>query len=152
MTALSSYFSTTLGDAEFENISLSDMLNLRGVSLHIECEWQISFSRLCDFVVPNSNAIMFKTNNCFWFFLFYFLNLHQISSILKKKMIAIPALFRKYRMWKTWLYHSLKNTVPEEPLIVNMLKTSKLMQNRHESTFIIFFHHSGRRWIWKYLP
>ena len=54
-------------------------------------------------------------------------------------------------MWKTWLDHSLKNTVPEHPFTVNMLKSPKLLSNLHESTSIIFFHHSSP-WFGKYLP
>ena len=42
-------------------------------------------------------------------------------------------------MSKTWLDHSLKNTVSEHPLTVNMLKLPKQLKNPHESTFITFF-------------
>ena len=42
-------------------------------------------------------------------------------------------------MSKTWLDHSLKDTVSEHPLTVNMLKGAKLLQNVHERPFIIFF-------------
>ena len=49
--------------------------------------------------------------------------------------------FRYYRLSKSWLEHSLKSTVPEHPLKVNMLKDPKYLCNLHESTFIIFFHH-----------
>ena len=42
-------------------------------------------------------------------------------------------------MSKTWLDHSLKNTVSEHPLTVNMLKLPKQLKNPHESTFIMFF-------------
>ena len=60
-----------------ENISLSDKkkyvnkFELRGVSWNIDCQWQISLSRLCEFGEPDSNAIIFKTNN-FFYFLFSF--------------------------------------------------------------------------------
>ena len=50
--------------------------------------------------------------------------------------------FRNYRLYKTFLDHSLKSDVSEYPLIVNMLKRPKQYWNLHESTFIIFFHHS----------
>ena len=33
-----------------------------------------------------------------------------------------------------------------------MLKSSKLLWNLHKNTLIIFFHHSGRPWLGKYLP
>ena len=51
--------------------------------------------------------------------------------------------FRNYRMSKTWLDHTLKSTVSKLPLTVNILKRPKLLSNLHESTFIMFFHHSG---------
>ena len=46
--------------------------------------------------------------------------------------------FGKYRLSQTWLDHSLKNTVSEHPLTVNMLKGPKQFQNLHKSTFITF--------------
>ena len=47
--------------------------------------------------------------------------------------------FRKYRLWKSWLGHSLKSCVSEQAFTVNMWKCPKYLQNLHESLFIIFF-------------
>ena len=85
----------TLGGRHLESISLSDMLNLRGVSEHIDCQWQLSCSGLWEFVVPDSNGIIFKTKNFFLILLFHFWNLYQILNILKKMMILKATLFRK---------------------------------------------------------
>ena len=74
--------------------------------------------------------------------LFHFWNLHQIFNILRKRMIVIATLFRKLQTVKDLVRPLLKNTVSEHPLTFNMSKGPKLLQNHHESTFIIFFHHS----------
>ena len=60
-------FFITLRELDLRNISLSDILNLRGVSQHIDYQWQVSFTRLREFVVPDSNANIFKTKNIFYF-------------------------------------------------------------------------------------
>ena len=59
---------------------------------------------------------------------------------------------RNYRLSKTWLHHTLKRVVSKHPSTVNMLKCLRQLWNLHESTFIIFFHHSQRKWFGKYLP
>ena len=56
------------GSIRVTDISLSDMLDLRGVSKHIDYQWQVSFSRFRKLVVPDSNAIIFTTENFFGFF------------------------------------------------------------------------------------
>ena len=50
--------------------------------------------------------------------------------------------FRGYRLWKSCLDHSVKGAVSDNALTVNMWKRPKYLQNLHESTFIMFFHHS----------
>ena len=47
--------------------------------------------------------------------------------------------FIYYRLSKTWLHHSLKYAVSEDPVTVKMLKGPKHLRNLHESTFTIFF-------------
>ena len=56
------------GSIRVTDISLSDMLDLRGVSKHIDYQGQVSFSRFRKLVVPDSNAIIFTTENFFGFF------------------------------------------------------------------------------------
>ena len=46
---------------------------------------------------------------------------------------------RNYRLWKSWLDHSLKSAVSEHAFTVNMGKRPKCLQNLHERVFIIFF-------------
>ena len=55
-------------------------------------------------------------------------------------------------MSNTWLDNSLKSTVSEYPLTVNMLKCPKHLWNLHGSSFIIFFHHAEGKGFRKYLP
>ena len=55
-------------------------------------------------------------------------------------------------MSKTWLDHSLKSAVSEHPSTGNKLNVPKHLWNLHDSTFIIFFHHSEEKWFGNYLP
>ena len=57
----------------------------------------------------------------------------------KKKIIVIATLFRKLQTVKDLVRPLLKNTVSENPLTLNMLKGTKILQNLHEGTFVIFF-------------
>ena len=142
-----------MGDSHFENISLSDMLNLRGVLEHINCQWQSSCWGLWEFVVPNSKGIIFQTKNFFWFRCSIFVIYMKFWGFWKKKMIVIATLFRKLETVKDSVRPLfLKNTVSEIPLTINMLKSPKLLWNVIQNTFIIFFHHYGRDSFWKYLP
>ena len=65
-------FKIISGWTDLENISLSDMQNLRGVSKHIDFQWQVSCSGLWEFAAPDSNAIIFKAEIFFLNFSFYF--------------------------------------------------------------------------------
>ena len=47
--------------------------------------------------------------------------------------------FRSYRLWKSWLDYSLKSTVSEQALAVNMWKRPKYLRNVYEGAFIMFF-------------
>ena len=58
---------------------------------------------------------------------------------------------RNYRLWISWLDHSLKKAVSEHGLTFNMWKRSKYLRNLHESNFILFFHHSEGNWFGKCL-
>ena len=60
--------------------------------------------------------------------------------------------FRYYRLSMPWLDHSLKSAVSELLLRVKMLQRPKHLRNLHESTFIIFFHHSEGKLFPKFLP
>ena len=55
-------------------------------------------------------------------------------------------------MSKTWLDDFIKSAVSEQTLQVKMLKGVQHLWNQHESTFIMFFHHSEANWFKKYLP
>ena len=58
--------------------------------------------------------------------------------------------FRNYRPSRTWLNNSLKSTVSEHPPTVSMLNVPKHLPNVHDSTFIIFYHHSQEKRFGKY--
>ena len=83
----------------------------------------------------------------FVLFFCHFRNLNQILNISRETMIVISTSYIR-----TSLDHSLKYTFSEHLLTVNMLKGQKLLQKKHEGTFLIFFHHSDTTWFGKYLP
>ena len=89
------------------------------------------------------------------YFSYSFFPLLESASIFKHfetKTMVIATLFRKTQIVKDFLRPLLKNTISEHPLTFNMLKVTKLLQNLHEGTFIIIFHHSERTSFGKYLP
>ena len=47
--------------------------------------------------------------------------------------------FRNYKLWKSLIENSLKSTVAEHALKVNMEKCFKYLRNLHESNFFMFF-------------
>ena len=61
-------FFIVLREVDLENISPSVRWNLRGVSEHIDFQYQVSCSRLLEFSTPISNAIISKTNTFSHFF------------------------------------------------------------------------------------
>ena len=54
----------------------------------------------------------------------------------KKGWLSHLWYFRNYRLWKSWLDHSLKSTISEHALTVNMSKRPKYLRNLHESAFV----------------
>ena len=67
-------------------------------------------------------------------------------------MIVIANVFPKLQTVKTLVDRSVKSTVSEHPLAVDMLKGPKDLWTQHETTFIIFFDFSERKLLGKYLP
>ena len=59
----------------------------------MDCQLQVSCSRLWEFAVPYSNPVILKTKKNFPCFLFHLSNLHQILNILKEKKIVIANVF-----------------------------------------------------------
>ena len=47
--------------------------------------------------------------------------------------------FKNYRLWKTWLEHSLESAVSKHALKVNMWKCPKYFGHPSEGAFIMFF-------------
>ena len=89
---------------------------------------------------PQFKCNYLKNEKHFPVFFFYFWNLHQILNILKKKRWSAELLyFRIYRLLKTFLEHSLKDTVSEHCLPVSMWKRPKLLPKEHESLWSYFF-------------
>ena len=152
MRALLSYFPTTLGEMirkiypwlKFGLIGV--FATTRGLAIP-----SILFRilRICRSLFKYNYL---KNRKHFLSVLFHLWTLHQILNISKKKKIVIANVFPKLQPSRTWLDHSLKTTASEHSSTVNMLKVPKHLWNLHESTFIIFFHHSEEKWFRQYLP
>ena len=59
------------------------------------------------------------------YFLFNLWNLDQTFNIFGKKMIVTANVYPKLKTLKTWVDHSLKSALSEQPLAVNMLRGLK---------------------------
>ena len=127
MRVLSSYFFIPLTELDLANMSVSDMLNRRGVSFHINCEWQLSCSRFWESVVPNSNAIISKTESFFLISFFHFWNLLQVLNTVKKNMIFIATLFRKLQTVKDLVRPLSKKHRFRTPFISQHVKRSQTL-------------------------
>ena len=66
--------------------------------------------------------------------------------------MVIAYAFSKLQTVKILAGPLSKNRVSEDALNVNMWKYPKYLRNLHQSTFIIFFHHSDGSWLGKCLP
>ena len=51
---------------DLENISLIEILKLRSLCQHIDCQWQVCCLGLWDAAVPYSKGVIFKTKNVVW--------------------------------------------------------------------------------------
>ena len=69
----------------------------------------------------------------------------------KKRWASEVICFWNYRLQKAGLLKCQKSSVSEHLWTVNMLMGSKHPINPHGSIFVIFFHHSERKWPRKYL-
>ena len=93
-------------------------------------------SRICN---SQFKCNYLKNQNIFLNSLFHFLNLHQLLNILNKTWLSELTYFRNYRLWKSWLDYSLKSSVSEQALTVNIWERPKCFLNFNESAFITFF-------------
>ena len=77
---------------------------------------------------PRFNAIILKSKNFFSFFCSISWNYIKFWTFWRKRWSSYLLYFGNYRLQKTWLDHSLKNTVSEDPLTVNIWKGPKLFK------------------------
>ena len=152
MKALVSCFFIFHRKVDLENVSPSVRWSLMGVCYHIDCWLQVSCSRLQEFETPNSNAIIWKTKNIFWLFCSLSGIYIKFYTFSNKWLLSQLIFIQNYRLWKSWLDHSLKSALSEHALKGNMWKHPKYFPNLHERAFIMFFHRSQGSWFGKCLP
>ena len=103
------------------------MVNRRGVSYHIDSQWQVSCSILWKFVAPNSNAIIFKTENFFIFFCSIPGICIKFWRFWKKIWSSWLLYLGNYRLWKTWIEEPLKKHRFRTPLSSQHVKRSQTL-------------------------
>ena len=118
-------FFITLREPALEYTSISDILNLGVAWYLIDCQWQVRCSRNREFVDLASNAIILNTKTFFGFSCSIAINYIKFWTFSKKRWSSHLLFFRNYRLPMTWFDLSLKNTVSEQPLTVNMLNVPK---------------------------
>ena len=149
--ALSSNFFITLREPDLRNIFLSDIFNLRGVSQYIDLQWQVIFLALWEFVIPNTNAIIFKTKNFYDSFV-PTLKATSNLNILEKEMMVIATLFRNLQTVKDLVRPLSEKHSFRAPFDSQHVKGSKtLVKSEREH----FHHICALLWgnlIWKISP
>ena len=139
LRAVLSCFLIILRKIDLENVCPSVTWNLMGFCLHIGLRWQISCGRFWEYATSKWNAIIWKRKNFFSIFCCIYLIYIKFRTFWKKRWSSWVIYFRNYRMWKSLLKNSLKGTVSEQALEVNMWKCPKCLQNLHETVLIMFF-------------
>ena len=94
---------------------------------------------------PIQMQLYLKPTKLFETFFFHFWNLHQILNILKKRMIAIPTLFRKLQNVKDLVRPLSKKHLSRTLLDSQHVKESPTLAKRACDHFHQIFHDSGRR-------
>ena len=85
--------------------------------------------RYCqDLMIPVQMQLSWKVKTFSDFFVRFLETTLNFEHFEKKWWSSYLLYFRNYRLEKTWLDHSLKNTVSEDPLIVNIWKGPKLFK------------------------
>ena len=151
MRAVLSCFFIILRKIDLENVCPSVTWNLMGFCLHIGLRWQISCGRFWEYATSKWNAIIWKRKNFFSIFCCIYLIYIKFWTFWKKRWSSWVIYFRNYRMWKSLLKNSLKSTVSEQALEVNMWKCPKCLQNLHETFWSCFPSLSGKL-IWRMSP
>ena len=149
--ALSSNFFITLREPDLRNIFLSDIFNLRGVSQYIDLQWQVIFSALWEFVIPNTNAIIFKTKNFYDSFV-PTLKATSNLNILEKEMMVIATLFRNLQTVKDLVRPPSKKQRFRAHFDIQHVKESQTLV---KSAWEHFHHSFSSLWeklIWKIFP
>ena len=67
------------------------------------------------------------------------MQLYQKRKTFSECFLPFMETTGSYILWISWLEHSLKSALSENPLTVNMWKRPKYFQNLHESSFMMFF-------------
>ena len=139
MRAVSSNFFISLRHPDLENISLSNVLNLSVLRNTLTANDKHPVRDFENLLSPIQMPLSLKRKTFVDSFVPFLESTSNFKGFEKKYDRHSYFLLDFYRLWKPLLDYSLKNTVSEHPLPVNMLNGSKLLYNLHESTLIIFF-------------
>ena len=140
-----------LREVDFENFAPCVRWNRRSVFEDIEIRWQVSCSIFWEFATPNWNSVIWKKEKNFLIPLFHFSNLHQISNILKKKMIVIDKLFPKLQTLKIFLRILSQENRFGTGFESEHVKASQILVKSPWESFYHVLHHSHKSWFGKCL-
>ena len=152
MRTLLSCFFMILKKTDLENVCPSVRWNLRRFCVRIDCGWQISYSRFWKFATPKWNLIIWKTKNFFLNFLLHFLNLHQILTILKEKVIVIGNVFSKLQTVKIFLRKLSQEHRFRTGFGSQHMKASQMLAKFPWERFYHVFWSFSVKLIWKVSP
>ena len=109
----------------------------------------LKISRICH---SQFKCNYLKSKKLFRKILFHLWNVHQISNILRQKMMVIANVFPKLQTVKNFDRDPLKSAVWEHTLTVNTWKCPKFFQNVQWEHFYQIFNHSQGSWFGECLP
>ena len=145
-------FFITLRKPDFQNIFLSDMLTLRVAWYHIDYQWEVSCSRIWQFVDSVQMQLSWKLR-FFSRFSAPFLETTLNFENLEKKMIFIPTIFRKLQTAKVLVIRPLsKKRRFRTPFDSQYVKGSKNLVKSSWEHFLYILHHFERTWFGIYFP
>ena len=142
MRAVSSIFFISLRHPDLENISLSNVLNLSVLRNTLTANDKHPVRYFENLLSPIQMTLSLKRKTFVDSFVPFLESTSNFKRFEKKYDRHSYFISDFYRLSKPLVDHSLKTSVSEHPLTVNMLKGPKLFYNHYESPFIIFFHHS----------
>ena len=141
-------FCIILREVDLENVSHNVRWNLRSFCEHIDFRYQVSCSKLWEFVTRISNAAICKTNTFSQFFV-PFLNSTSNLEHFEKKEIVIANLFPKLQSVKIFIRKRSKEHRFRTGFGSQHVKASQMLAKSRWERFYHVFSSFSTKSIWK---